>query len=76
MAGQLVQWLQHLAIHHPNETISVVEVGPGEAELSCDLMDHFADQLPDLSSRLELVLILDPYDVSGLRDWSVTWPSC
>lgn len=57
LAGQLVQWLQHLAVHHPNETISVVEVGPGEAELSCDLIDHFADQLPDLSSRLELVLV-------------------
>jgi SAM-dependent MidA family methyltransferase len=54
---QLVQWLRNLALNHPTKTISIVEVGPGEAELSCDLIDHLVEQLPDLIHRLELVLV-------------------
>ena len=57
MGVQLVQWLRTLAHHHPTETLSIVEVGPGEAELSCDLIDHLAEHLPDLMDRLELVLV-------------------
>ena len=57
MACQLVQWLRTLALNHPTETLSIVEVGPGEAELSCDLIDYLSEQLPDLIHRLELVLV-------------------
>ncbi len=57
MGCQLVQWLRILALNHPTQTLSIVEVGPGEAELSCDLIDHLAEQLPDLIHRLELVLV-------------------
>ncbi len=57
MSCQLVQWLRTLALNHPTETLSIVEVGPGEAELSCDLIDHLAEHLPDLMHRLELVLV-------------------
>jgi len=57
MACQLVQWLRTLALNHPTETLSIVEVGPGEAELSCDLIDYLSEQLPDLVHRLELVLV-------------------
>ena len=54
---QLVQWLQTLALDHPVKTLSIVEVGPGEAELSCDLIDYLTEQLPELIHRLELVLV-------------------
>ena len=57
MGCQLVQWLRTLALNHPTKTLSIVEVGPGEAELSCDLIDHLVEQLPDLIHRLELVLV-------------------
>ena len=57
MGCQLVQWLRALAQKHPSETLSIVEVGPGEAELSCDLINHLAEHLPDLMHRLELVLV-------------------
>ena len=57
MACQLIEWLRSLALSHPTETLSIVEVGPGEGELSCDLIDQLVEQLPDLSDRLELVLI-------------------
>jgi SAM-dependent MidA family methyltransferase len=54
---QFVQWLRTLALSHPTNTLSVVEVGPGEAELSCDLIDYLVEQLPDLIHRFELVLV-------------------
>ena len=57
LGQQLVQWLRTLALNHPEETLSIVEVGPGEAELSCDLLDYLAKQLPELIHRLELVLV-------------------
>ena len=57
MGCQLVQWLRTLALNHPTGTLSIVEVGPGEAELSCDLIDHLAEHLPELMHRLELVLV-------------------
>ncbi len=57
MSCQLVQWLRTLALNHPTETLSIVEVGPGEAQLSCDFIDHLAEHLPDLMHRLELVLV-------------------
>ncbi len=57
LGQQLVQWLRTLALNHPKETLSIVEVGPGEAELSCDLLDYLAKQLPELIHRLELVLV-------------------
>jgi SAM-dependent MidA family methyltransferase len=57
MGCQLVQWLRALGLNHPTKTLSIVEVGPGEAELSCDLIDHLAEHLPDLMHRLELVLV-------------------
>lgn len=57
MAGQLVQWIRTLAQDHPTETLSIVEVGPGEAEMSCELITHLAEQLPELRHRLELVLV-------------------
>ncbi len=57
MGRQIVQWIRNLALTHTTETLSIVEVGPGEAAMSCDLMDYLADQLPDLAPRLELVLV-------------------
>ena len=57
MGRQLVQWLRNLALTFPTETLSVVELGPGEAEMSCDLIDCLAEQLPDLLPRLEFVLV-------------------
>ncbi len=54
---QLIQWVRTLALNYPTETLSIVEVGPGEGELSCDLIDHLAEHLPDLMHRLELVLV-------------------
>jgi len=57
LGHQVVQWLRDLARTHPTETLSIVDVGPGEAELTCDLIDHLASELPDLMPRLEMVLI-------------------
>ena len=57
MGRQLVQWLRNLALTFPTETLSIVELGPGEAEMSCDLIDCLAEQLPDLLPRLEFVLV-------------------
>ena len=55
LALQLSTWLRSLA-DQPG-TLSIVEVGPGEADLSMALVAALPQLCPELIDRLELVLV-------------------
>lgn len=57
LALQLIEWLKVLARRHPDQLLSVVDVGPGEGHLIDQLRPHLAAEAPDLIGRLECVLV-------------------
>lgn len=57
LAQQLIEWLSVLARRHPDQRLSVVDVGPGEGHLVDQLRSHLAADAPDLMGRLECVLV-------------------
>ena len=57
LALQLIEWLEVLARRHPDQLLSVVDVGPGEGHLIDQLRPHLAAEAPDLIGRLECVLV-------------------
>ena len=58
LAIQLVDWFQQLQQRvDERSSLSLIEVGPGEGELSADLISALVDLFPALIPRLELVLV-------------------
>ena len=54
---QLIEWLQLLAVRHPEARLSIVDVGPGEGDLIAQLIPLLQTAVPDLLPRLECVLV-------------------
>ena len=46
LAQQLIEWLEVLARRHPDQLLSVVDVGPGEGHLIDQLRPHLAAEAP------------------------------
>jgi len=57
LAPQIAQWLRELAPGEPAATLSLVEAGPGEGDLSLQLAMALAAGWPALAARTELVLV-------------------
>jgi SAM-dependent MidA family methyltransferase len=57
LAPQLGQWLEHLLRPADPAPLALVETGPGEGTLALQLAEALLRDRPDLSGRLELVLI-------------------
>ena len=54
---QLIEWLELLAVRHPEARLSIVDVGPGEGDLIAQLIPLLQTALPHLLPRLECVLV-------------------
>ena len=57
LVDQLVEWLQALAEFHPDDRLSVVDVGPGEGTLTAQLIPLLLSKAPGLVDRLDCVLV-------------------
>ena len=58
LAIQVVEWLRDLEKSGiDSELFSLVEIGPGEGTLSRDLMVAIAEIAPDLTNKIELILV-------------------
>ena len=58
LAIQLADWFQQLQQRvDKGKSLSLIEVGPGEGDLSADLISALEDLCPALLPRLELVLV-------------------
>ena len=57
LVDQLVEWLQALAEFHPDDRLSVVDVGPGEGTLTAQLIPLLRSKAPALLDRLDCVLV-------------------
>lgn len=53
LARQLVRWIEHL----PSGPLTLVEVGPGNGDLSADLIEALRHCMPNRVEQLELVLV-------------------
>lgn len=54
---QLSEWLEVLAVRYPGARLSIVDVGPGEADLIAQLIPLLQASVPELLPRLECVLV-------------------
>ena len=54
---QLIDWLETLAARHPDALLSIVDVGPGEADLIAQLIPLLQASAAEWLSRLECVLV-------------------
>ena len=54
---QLIDWLDTLAARHPGALLSIVDVGPGEADLIAQLIPLLEASAAEWLSRLECVLV-------------------
>ena len=58
LAIQVVEWFFELAkTSTDSDTLSLVEIGPGEGSLSRDLIEAIFDIAPALTNKIELVLV-------------------
>ncbi len=58
LAAQLAQWFKKLEETVSKDTrLSLIEFGPGDGNLSFDLIDAFETICPELLSRLQLILV-------------------
>ena len=57
LAPQLLDWLAALARTHPDQRLSLVEIGPGEGHLARDLVAALDGSDPALLARIEMVLV-------------------
>ena len=58
LAIQVVEWFLELAkTSTDSDTLSLVEIGPGEGSLSRDLIEAIFDIAPALTNKIELVLV-------------------
>ena len=57
LVDQLVDWLGDLGERHPDDRLSVVDVGPGEGTLTAQLIPLLRRKAPALAERLDCVLV-------------------
>ena len=54
---QLIEWLELLAVRHPEGRLSIVDVGPGEGDLIAQLIPLLQASAAEWLPRLECVLV-------------------
>ena len=57
LALQVRQWLDQVACRWPDRRLSLVEIGPGEGDLTADLIEALQREAPAWIHRLEVVLV-------------------
>ena len=54
---QLLEWFDQLADERPDQRLSLVEIGPGEGDLTADLLKALEREAPPWIDRFEVILV-------------------
>ncbi len=83
LSTQIVEWVVYLSEKNTGSLISIIDIGPGEGDLSFYLIEALINHAPELISIVEFVLIeinegmkrKQKKKLSGLSEANIRWTS-
>ena len=83
LVKQIAEWIIDIESYNTNSVISIVDIGPGEADLTFHLISAFKSQYPHLISKIEFVLVeinigmisRQKKRLKAFRDLRIRWTS-